>query len=68
MASSTLLFYIGMACPILSSFPLAFGFLTQYGAEEVLVSTDIRSYLDFVVALFITFGGVVQVVSFYSTL
>lgn len=37
-------------------FPLAFGFLTHAAPEGVLVSTDIRSYLDFVMALFMAFG------------
>lgn len=37
-------------------FPLAFGFLTHAAPEGVQVSTDIRSYLDFVMALFIAFG------------
>ncbi|RXX78352.1 Sec-independent protein translocase subunit TatC [Klebsiella pneumoniae] len=45
LVSSTLLFYIGM-----------FGFLTHAAPEGVLVSTDIRSYLDFVMALFMAFG------------
>ena len=46
LVSSTLLFYIGMA----------FGFLTHAAPGGVLVSTDIRSYLDFVMALFMAFG------------
>ena len=37
-------------------FPLAFGFLTHTAPEGVLVSTDIKSYLDFVMSLFIAFG------------
>ena len=53
LVSSTLLFYIGMAFAYFVVFPLAFGFLTHAAPEGVLVSTDIRSYLDFVMALFI---------------
>lgn len=57
LVSSTLLFYIGMAFAYFVVFPLAFGFLTHAAPEGVLVSTDIRSYLDFVMALFMAFGS-----------
>ncbi len=56
VVSVPLLFYIGMAFCCFVVFPLAFGFLTHAAPEGVLVSTDIRSYLDFVMALFIAFG------------
>ena len=56
LVSSTLLFYIGMACAYFVVFPLAFGFLTHAAPVGVLVSTDIESYLDFVMSLFIAFG------------
>ena len=56
LVSSTLLFYIGMAFAYFVVFPLAFGFLTHTAPAGVLVSTDIKSYLDFVMSLFIAFG------------
>lgn len=56
LISSTLLFYIGMAFAYFVVFPLAFGFLTHTAPEGVVVSTDIASYLDFVMALFMAFG------------
>ncbi|XPE57869.1 twin-arginine translocase subunit TatC [Shigella flexneri] len=56
LVSSTLLFYIGMAFAYFVVLPLAFGFLTHTAPEGVLVSTDIKSYLDFVMSLFIAFG------------
>lgn len=56
LVSSTLLFYIGMAFAYFVVFPLAFGFLTNTAPIGVQVSTDIRSYLDFVMALFMAFG------------
>lgn len=56
LVSSTLLFYIGMAFAYFVVFPLAFGFLTHTAPIGVQVSTDIRSYLDFVMALFMAFG------------
>ena len=37
-------------------FPLAFGFLANTAPEGVQVSTDIASYLSFVMALFMAFG------------
>ncbi|EOC1306237.1 Sec-independent protein translocase subunit TatC [Cronobacter dublinensis] len=56
LVSSTLLFYIGMAFAYFVVFPLAFGFLTKTAPVGVVVSTDITSYLDFVMALFMAFG------------
>ncbi|ELY2498373.1 Sec-independent protein translocase subunit TatC [Cronobacter muytjensii] len=56
LVSSTLLFYIGMAFAYFIVFPLAFGFLTKTAPVGVVVSTDITSYLDFVMALFMAFG------------
>ncbi len=51
LVSSSLLFYIGMAFAYFVVFPLAFGFLTHTAPEGVQVSTDIASYLSFVMAL-----------------
>lgn len=56
LVSSTLLFYIGMAFAYFVVFPLAFGFLTHTAPAGVVVSTDITSYLNFVMALFMAFG------------
>ncbi|WP_031523683.1 Sec-independent protein translocase subunit TatC [Siccibacter colletis] len=56
LVSSTLLFYLGMAFAYFVVFPLAFGFLTHTAPIGVVVSTDISSYLDFVMALFMAFG------------
>jgi sec-independent protein translocase protein TatC len=56
LVSSTLLFYTGIAFAYFVVFPLAFGFLTHTAPVGVLVSTDIKSYLDFVMSLFIAFG------------
>lgn len=56
LVSSSLLFYIGMAFAYFVVFPLAFGFLTHTAPQGVQVSTDIASYLDFVMALFMAFG------------
>jgi len=56
LVSSSLLFYICMAFAYFVVFPLAFGFLTHTAPVGVQVSTDIASYLDFVMALFMAFG------------
>jgi len=56
LVSSTLLFYCGMAFAYFVVFPLVFAFLTHAAPEGVQVSTDIRSYLDFVMGLFLAFG------------
>jgi sec-independent protein translocase protein TatC len=61
LVSSSLLFYIGMAFAYFVVFPLAFGFLTHTAPEGVQVSTDIASYLSFVMALFMAFGVAFEV-------
>lgn len=61
LVSSSLLFYIGMAFAYFVVFPLAFGFLTHTAPEGVLVSTDIASYLNFVMGLFMAFGVAFEV-------
>ena len=54
--SSVALFYGGMAFAYYIVFPLIFKFFTSVSPESVLVMTDIRSYLDFVLKLFFAFG------------
>lgn len=56
LVSSTLLFYAGMAFAYFVVFPLAFAFFTSVAPSGVTVSTDITSYLDFVLKLFFAFG------------
>ena len=54
--SSTLLFYAGMAFAYFVVFPIAFAFFNSVAPEGVMVSTDISSYLNFVLKLFFAFG------------
>lgn len=54
--SSALLFYVGAAFAYFVVFPLAFAFFTNMAPEGVTIATDITSYLDFVLGLFIAFG------------
>jgi sec-independent protein translocase protein TatC len=56
VASSTILFYLGMAFAYFVVFPLIFAFFTATAPEGVAVMTDISRYLDFVIMLFIAFG------------
>lgn len=56
IASSTVLFYAGIAFAYFLVFPLIFGFFTSVAPEGVTIATDISSYLDFVLKLFFAFG------------
>jgi len=56
LASSTLLFYLGIAFTYYIVFPVVFGFFTSVAPEGVEVATDISSYLSFVLKLFFAFG------------
>lgn len=56
LVSSVVLFYAGAAFAYFVVFPLIFQFFTTIAPEGVAVSTDISSYLDFVLALFLAFG------------
>lgn len=56
LASSILLFYLGIAFAYFVVFPLMFGFFTRVAPTDVAVMTDIASYLDFVMTLFFAFG------------
>ncbi|WP_443091235.1 twin-arginine translocase subunit TatC [Basfia succiniciproducens] len=54
--SSTVLFYMGVAFAYYVVFPIVFGFLTKTAPDGVAIATDISSYLDFVLTLFLAFG------------
>lgn len=54
--SSSVLFYCGVAFAYFLVFPLVFGFFTAISLGGVEFATDISSYLDFVLALFMAFG------------
>lgn len=56
LVSSTLLFYAGVAFAYLVVLPLALNFLATAAPEGVTVATDISSYLDFVLTIFMAFG------------
>jgi len=56
LASSVVLFYLGMVFAYFLVFPLIFGFMAATTPEGVSMMTDISAYLDFVLALFFAFG------------
>ncbi len=61
MASSTLLFYCGIAFAYFAVFPVVFGFFTAAAPSGVTVMTDISKYLDFVIVMFFAFGAAFEV-------
>jgi len=61
VASSTLLFYVGMLFAYYVVFPLVFAFLTGTVPDGVTVATDIAKYLDFILTLFFAFGMAFEV-------
>ncbi|QXO17467.1 MULTISPECIES: twin-arginine translocase subunit TatC [Vibrio] len=61
LLSSSLLFYCGVAFAYFVVFPLVFGFFTAISLGGVEFATDIASYLDFVLALFMAFGVAFEV-------
>lgn len=56
LASSILLFYMGVAFAYFMVFPLIFQFFTSVAPEGVEVQTDIAAYLDFITMLVLAFG------------
>ena len=61
LASSSILFYLGMVFAYFVVFPLVFGFFTKVTPDGVTVMTDISRYLDFVTKMFIAFGAAFEV-------
>jgi sec-independent protein translocase protein TatC len=61
IGSSVLLFYAGITFAYFIVFPLVFGFFTSVAPEGVTIMTDIASYLDFVIKLFLAFGIVFEI-------
>lgn len=59
--SSIFLFYAGIAFAYFVVFPLAFAFFTSVAPEGITIATDISSYLDFILKIFIAFGFAFEV-------
>ena len=56
IASSTVLFFIGMAFAYFLVFQTVFGFITAISPEGVNWTPDIAEYFSFAITLFIAFG------------
>jgi len=56
LATSTTLFYAGIAFAYFLVLPVAFRFFVAVAPEGIAVMTDISHYLDFVLAVFVAFG------------
>tara|TARA_B100001250_G_scaffold396114_1_gene401738 strand:+ start:143 stop:868 length:726 start_codon:yes stop_codon:yes gene_type:complete len=56
LISSILLFYIGIIFAYSVVFPLIFSFFMSVSPEGVKVMTDISSYLDFIITIFLAFA------------
>jgi sec-independent protein translocase protein TatC len=56
LASSTLLFYAGMAFAYFVTLPVVFKFVLGAAPEGIKVATDISDYLDFMMTMFVAFG------------
>ncbi len=56
VVSGVLLFYLGILFAYFLVFPLVFGFFTSVSPEGVKVMTDISSYLDFILNIFLAFA------------
>lgn len=56
VVTSTALFYLGMAFAYYAVFPVIFNFFVTVAPQGVQVATDISSYLDFVLGMFVAFG------------
>ena len=54
--SSVLLFYLGILFAYFLVFPLICGFFTSVTPDGVKVMTDISSYLDFILSIFLAFA------------
>ena len=54
--TSILLFYLGTAFAYFVVFPLMFGFFSAVTPDGVAMMTDISSYLDFILVIFMAFG------------
>ena len=61
MLSSILLFYAGVAFAYFAVFPVMFAFFAQTTPQGVAQMTDITSYMDFVLAMFLAFGAAFEV-------
>ena len=56
IASSTLLFYLGMVFAYFMVFRVVFGFVAAVAPEEMVWTPDINNFFNFAITMFIAFG------------
>jgi sec-independent protein translocase protein TatC len=61
VATSVMLFFVGMAFAYFFVFPTVFGFMARIAPEGVAWMTDIEKYLSFVMSTFLAFGVAFEV-------
>jgi sec-independent protein translocase protein TatC len=61
MASSIVLFYAGVIFAYVVVFPMIFAFFTSTTPKGVAMMTDITSYMDFALTMFLAFGVAFEV-------
>ena len=61
VASSTLLFFSGMAFCYFFVFGKVFAFIQQFAPKSITAAPDIESYLSFVINMFLAFGASFEV-------
>lgn len=61
LASSVVLFYLGMAFAYYIVFPLIFGFFSQTAPEGVAYTPDITSFLDMALKMLFAFGFIFEI-------
>jgi sec-independent protein translocase protein TatC len=61
LASSILLFYVGVVFAYFFVFPVMFQFFAASTPHGVAMMTDINAYLDFVITMFLAFGAAFEV-------
>jgi sec-independent protein translocase protein TatC len=61
LATSIVLFYLGVSFAYFVVFPLMFGFFTTVAPEGVAVMTDISNFLDFITMIVLAFGVAFEV-------
>ncbi len=61
LASSIVLFYVGVVFAYYVVFPVMFAFFSATTPKGVAMMTDISAYLDFVLTMFLAFGAAFEV-------
>jgi sec-independent protein translocase protein TatC len=61
LASSVVLFYLGMAFAYYVAFPLIFGFFSRIAPEGIAYTPDITKFLDMALKMLLAFGSIFEI-------